>query len=79
MSKPTGFALLSPEERKKIASKGGKNAKNRHRWSPAKARRARAKRTTYSNQQGFALVSPKKRRTLGRKGGKAKARNREIS
>lgn len=43
MSKPRGFALLSPEERALVSSKGGKAAHQQgkaHEWGPEEARKA---------------------------------------
>ena len=36
-SKPRGLAALSPELRHEVASKAGKAAKNRHRWTSQEA------------------------------------------
>lgn len=70
-----GFACISPERRREIASKGGKKAHARgtaHRWTPEEARAA--------GKKGGALISQDTARMaeLGRKGGKAKRKPRTV-
>jgi general stress protein YciG len=41
--KKTGFAAMTPEKRRAVAAKGGRNAKTRHKWTPDEARAAGSK------------------------------------
>lgn len=88
--RPRGFATLSPEQRRAIASKGGKaaHAKGRaHRWSREEARAAglngaaATPKTTAQMQElgrrgGLKTSQDREHmRAIARKGGKASRRN----
>ncbi len=72
-AKKIGFAALSPEERRRLASKGGKRAHasgQAHEFTPEEARSAGSK-------GGIAVAKDRAYMAeLGRKGGHARARKR---
>lgn len=66
--KKRGLANVSPEKRREIASKGGKAAKNRHKFTSEEARAAGWK-------GGMSILASKGREhfaEIGRKGGLAR-------
>lgn len=72
-AKKVGFAALPPEERRRLASKGGKKAHatgQAHEFTPEEARSAGSK-------GGIAVAKDRAYMAeLGRKGGHARARKR---
>jgi general stress protein YciG len=63
-----GFASLSPERRREIASLGGKSARRAHRWSAEEARKAGRKGGNAVSQDRAHMAE------IGRKGGLAHSR-----
>lgn len=74
MSKPRGFAAMSPERRREVAAAGGRAAQkspNIHRWSADEARDHAAEGGEAVSQDARHMAE------IGREGGKASARRRK--
>jgi general stress protein YciG len=78
--RPRGFAAMTPEQQKAIASLGGRAAHARgtaHQFSPEEAREAGRKGGRAAHARGTAhQFTPEEAREAGRKGGRRSAEAR---